>query len=182
MPVLSLMRVMAATGIVIGLAAIAGAAEAREYSSYRGSCGEVALPAAPAGLPRAVDVATECGRFRINLAGRVVAIRSSWRPFGASPADGRGTLLMHDPATGVKTVFLRAVGVSSPRPVYSYRSRTGLSFGSCTEPPLDWNGRWLLYRSPEGHLVAVESRTLRLVDLTATVSRLPGAVDAAAWA
>jgi hypothetical protein len=176
------MRVMAATGIALAVAAIAGAADAREALIYQGRCGEAALPAAPGGLPRAVDVATECGRFRIDPAGRVVAIAGSRRPLTASRADARGTLVMHDPTTGVNTVFLRPVGDRSPRPVYSYRTRAGLSFGSCTEPPLDLNGTWLLYRSSEGHIFAVESGTLRVIDLTATVSRLPGGVDAAAWA
>jgi hypothetical protein len=176
------MRVMAATGIALAVAAIAGAADAREALIYQGRCGEAALPAAPGGLPRAVDVATECGRFRIDPAGRVVAIRSSWRPFGAAAADALRTLVMHDPQTGVKTVFLPALGARSPRPVYSHRTRAGLWFGSCTESPIDWSGSWLLYRSLEGHVVAVESKTLWLVDLTATVSRLPGGVDGAAWA
>jgi hypothetical protein len=70
------MRLIAATGIAVVLAALAGGAEAREVSIYRGPCGKVVLPSRPTGLESAVTIDTSCGRFVVGGDGvRFVAPR-----------------------------------------------------------------------------------------------------------
>jgi len=60
------MRLIAATGIAVMLAAIAGGAEAREASIYRGPCGQTILPSGATGLESAIRVDTSCGMFSID--------------------------------------------------------------------------------------------------------------------
>jgi hypothetical protein len=69
MPVLWLMRALLATGIAVSLAALAGGAQAREVSFYRGKCGEMALPAGPTALASAVRIETRCGSFSVGRKG-----------------------------------------------------------------------------------------------------------------
>src|SRR5215211_4573610 len=64
------MRLIAATGIAVMLAAIAGGAEAREASIYRGPCGQTILPSGATGLESAIRVDTSCGMFSIDEHGR----------------------------------------------------------------------------------------------------------------
>jgi hypothetical protein len=66
MSVLWSMRVLAATGICVALAALAGGAQARDVSVYRGKCGEVLLPSGPTGLRAAIRIYTSCGTFAID--------------------------------------------------------------------------------------------------------------------
>jgi hypothetical protein len=95
MPVLSWMRVLTATAIVIGLSAIAGAAEAREASIYRGECGEVVLPSGPTGLSSAIRIETRCGAFAIDGDGvRFLGMRKPTRAFEAL-SWRRGRLRFH---------------------------------------------------------------------------------------
>jgi hypothetical protein len=63
------MRALAATAIAVGLAAVAGGAEAREASIYRGACGEAVLPSGPTGLDAAIRIETSCGTFAIGPRG-----------------------------------------------------------------------------------------------------------------
>lgn len=63
------MRLIAASGIAIALAAIAGGAEAREVSIYRGKCGKVVLPSGPTGLDSVIRIDTSCGTFAVGRHG-----------------------------------------------------------------------------------------------------------------
>jgi hypothetical protein len=69
MPVLWWMRAVVATGIALTLAALAGGAQAREASIYRGKCGEVLLPSGSTRLGPTVQVETSCGSFTIGRHG-----------------------------------------------------------------------------------------------------------------
>jgi hypothetical protein len=62
------MRTLAATAIAVALA-VAGGAEAREASIYRGACGEMVLPSGPTGLDSAIRIETTCGTFAIGRRG-----------------------------------------------------------------------------------------------------------------
>jgi hypothetical protein len=94
MPVLWWMRAVVATGMAVVLAGVAGGAQAREASIYRGKCGEVVLPAGPTGLESAVRVRTACGTFTIDRRG----VRSTgpywvgWKYEGLISRRGRLTL------------------------------------------------------------------------------------------
>jgi hypothetical protein len=57
------MRALVATGIAVALAALAGGAQAREVSIYRGKCGEFVLLSSPTGLDSALRIRTACGTF-----------------------------------------------------------------------------------------------------------------------
>ena len=63
------MRAVVATAIALTLAALAGGAQARDVSNYRGKCGEVVLPSGPTGLRAAVRVDTSCGSFVVGRQG-----------------------------------------------------------------------------------------------------------------
>jgi hypothetical protein len=94
MPVLWSMRVLSATGIVVALAALAGGADAREASIYRGPCGEVVLPTGPTGLQAPVRIETSCGIFAVDEDGaRFVSIRPTKIEDGLRRRAGRLDLL-----------------------------------------------------------------------------------------
>jgi hypothetical protein len=69
MPVLWLMRTLLATGIAVSLAALAGGAQARDVSVYRGKCGQAVFPSGPTGLRAAIRVYTSCGTFIVDRGG-----------------------------------------------------------------------------------------------------------------
>lgn len=90
------MRALAATGIVAALAAVAGGAEARDVSIYRGACGEVVLPTGATGLPAAIRVETSCGVFAVDQDGaRFVSKRPTRIQDGLRRRAGRLELLEH---------------------------------------------------------------------------------------
>jgi hypothetical protein len=163
------MRALAATVIALTLAALAGGAQAREASVYRGECGVRSLPRAPANLPAPIEISTGCGAFRIEPSGRVVQI---WRS-APNPAESGSerAVVSHDVGTGLKSVYL----IGSDVPLYSHRSHDAVWFGVCGEGmSFRWRGTWLLYASGEGDLVAIESRSRRIVNLGPLLRRLPG--------
>ena len=154
-----------------GAGAASGSADA-----YRGVCGGSHLPTAPEGLPAAVMIRTNCGFFRVERSRHVAQLDETQAREEDAPAVAPRSeaIVIYSPDTGVKTVYLIESGGHSPKPVYSHQTGLGLWFGLCEETPLRWRGTWALYASSEGHLVAIESRTGRLVDLTALFARLPG--------
>jgi hypothetical protein len=181
MPVLSLMRVMAATGIAIALAAIAGAAEAREASIYRGECGEAVLPSGPTGLSAAIRIETRCGSFVIDGEGiRFLGVRRaaasfdrlSWR---------RGRLRFHRDGR----IRWRSARQYPRRARYSqfvaddrslafqqwagplYIARFGAkerAAGDVNEFPIGWTRAGLLVTA-QGHRLQARTRSGRLVPI-----------------
>lgn len=134
------MRLIAATGIVIALAAIAGGAEAREASIYRGRCGETVLPSGATGLKSAIRVDTSCGTFDIDRHGiRFVSGRK-----GGPLIDGlvwlRGRLLYYERGR----VVWRSARWHGERPLGW--TRAGLL--------LYWHGNMLSAQAPSGRAVA----------------------------
>jgi hypothetical protein len=63
------MRAVVATAIALTLAALAGGAQARDVSLYRGKCGQAVLPSGPTGLRSAIRVYTSCGTFIVDQRG-----------------------------------------------------------------------------------------------------------------
>jgi hypothetical protein len=85
------MRLFAATGIAVVLAAAAGGAEAREVSIYRGECGALVLPSGPTRLESELRIETSCGRFAVDGDGIrfVGARRPGWKYVGLLARRGR---------------------------------------------------------------------------------------------
>jgi len=74
-------------------------------------------------------------------------------------------------STGTETVYLLRRGASNAQPLYRKR----IAFAVCErQAALAWRGGWLLYSASEGYAVAVDTSTRRAVDLSSTISRLPG--------
>jgi len=74
-------------------------------------------------------------------------------------------------STGIETVYLLRRGASSAQPLYRKR----IAFAVCErQASLAWRGRWLLYSASEGYAAAVDTSSRRAVDLSSTISRLPG--------
>jgi hypothetical protein len=91
------MRVLAATGICFALAAMAGGAQAREVSIYRGKCGEAALPQGPTGLGAAIRVATSCGTFLVDAEGvRFAGLRPRGPGYDGLVGGRRGRLNFYE--------------------------------------------------------------------------------------
>jgi hypothetical protein len=177
MPVLSLMRVMAATGIAIGLAAIAGGAEAREASIYRGKCGEVVLPSGPTALGAEVRVDTSCGTFAIGRQGvRFVGPRQEGSTYVGLVGGRGGWLKFYERGRVRWRSSLRhqwgARGVSDRRSLAFLSSRGRLyitdltrperAFGVRFEYPLGWTHAGLLVTARRNVLRA-RSRSGKLV-------------------
>jgi hypothetical protein len=114
MPVPWWMRVLAATGMCIALAAVGGGAQARELSIYRGPCGEVVLPNGPTRLDPPVAIETSCGRFVVSGEGVRVA---GGRTRSASARAGQGVGLVRGQPLGWTRAGLRFTA-----------SRRGLTF------------------------------------------------------
>jgi hypothetical protein len=123
------MRALAATGIAIVLASLAGGAEAREVSIYRGKCGVHMLPTGPAGLPAPIQIRTNCGTFRIEPSGRVAQVLQPGLHFG-SWTESRA-VVVYSPEDGLKTVYLLESRENTSTPLYSQRSRDGSWVGVC---------------------------------------------------
>ena len=82
--------------------------------------------------------------------------------------------------SGYRTIGLDDVQVMRPDGSVVSVLRRRLRFALCTRgAELSWRGRWLLYRSTEGALAAIDTRTDRTIDLTRFAARLPGFVVAA---
>ncbi len=72
---------------------------------------------------------------------------------------------------GIETVYLLRRGASGAQPLYRKR----IAFAVCErQASLAWRGRWLLYSASEGYAAAVDTSSRRAVDLSSTISRLPG--------
>jgi hypothetical protein len=167
------MRLIAASGIAIALATLAGGAEAREVSIYRGKCGVHVLPTGPAGLPGAIQIRTNCGTFRIGSNGRVAQVLHARLHLGGSKESR--AVVVYSPESRLKSVYLLESGEEKSMPLYSHRSRDGLWSGVCAEGLLlSRRGSWLLYTSGEGDLVAIETHSRRVFDLARVLSHLPG--------
>jgi hypothetical protein len=79
--------------------------------------------------------------------------------------------------SGYRTIGLDDVEVMRPDGSVARVLRRRLRFALCARgADLSWRGRWLLYRSTEGALAAIDTRTGRTVDLTRFAARLPGYV------
>jgi hypothetical protein len=171
------MRVLAATGICVALAAAAGGAQAREVSIYRGKCGEMTLPTGPTGLESAVRIRTSCGVFAAGADGvRFVGpYRPPWRHDGLLARRGRLVLYDRD------RIIWRSRGRNYRG--WSWTAGSGGSFafiayggrlyianvgraervaGRINEFPLGWTRRGLLVTSQQW-LLRVRTRSGRLV-------------------
>lgn len=182
MPVLWWMRAVVATGIALTLAALAGGAQAREASVYRGKCGEMLLPTGPTGLESKLQVRTACGTFAIDRRG----VRSSGPYWAGWKHDGliarRGRLTLYDK----NRVLWRSRG--KRHGVASWFVQDGRTFAFMTfggplyigdldgpervagrvgEYPLGWTRRGLLVTSQE-HILRARTRSGRLVRILAT--------------
>lgn len=72
---------------------------------------------------------------------------------------------------GTETVYLLRRGASIAQPLYRER----IAFAVCErQATLAWRGRWLLYSASEGYAAAVDTSARRAVDLSSTISGLPG--------
>jgi hypothetical protein len=108
---------------------------------------------------------------RVRFGGRGIAL-------GPSVA-GRGgvALSVTHGYRGYRTIGLEDVQVMRPDGSVARVLRRRLRFALCARgADLSWRGRWLLYRSTEGALAAIDTRTGRTVDLTRFAARLPGYV------
>lgn len=175
MPVLWSMRAFAATAIVVGLAALAGGAQAREISVYRGKCGEVVLPSGPTGLQSALRIRTACGAFVVDRHG----VRDAGE-YRLEKMDGlvarRGRLLLYRDGRVVWRSRQRRYGVPSwsmeERRLFAFMARNRLyiadldgperAVGRLGEYPLGWTRAGLLVTSQE-HVLRARTRSGRLV-------------------
>ena len=74
-------------------------------------------------------------------------------------------------STGPETVYLLRRGASDAQPLYRKR----IAFAVCErQASLAWRGRWVLYSASEGYAAIVDTSSRRAVDLSSTISRLPG--------
>jgi hypothetical protein len=178
MTVLWSMRALAATGIAVTLAALAGGAEARDVSIYRGKCGEVVLPSGPTGLGSALRIRTACGAFVVDRHGVRYA-----GPYGKGPKwEGlmarRGRLLLYRGDRVVWRSRQRRYGVpawvveSGRSLAFAFMARARLyvaelegperAVGRLGEYPLGWTRAGLLVTAQENVLRA-RTRSGRLV-------------------
>jgi hypothetical protein len=157
------MRALAATGIAIGLAAIAGAAEAREASIYRGKCGEMVLPRAPEGVHVAIRVDTTCGAFTIDRHGvRQVGKRKA-RPSAEGVVWARGRFVAKTRAGLLVSWWGTTLTARHPsgRVVARVTTARGVRFDPFT--------RTVLFVSPRNTLARTDGR---LVTLLSPLERL----------
>jgi hypothetical protein len=177
MPVLWWMRALLATGIAAALAALAGGAQAREASIYRGKCGEVVLPSGPTSVASSLGIRTACGTFAID--GRGVRYtgpdRAGWKYDGLTTR--RGRIFLYEKGRILWRSRGRRHGVAS----WYFRDGRTLSFlpyggrlhiaeidgrerpvGFRDEYPLGWTRAGLLVTS-QGHVLRARTRSGRLV-------------------
>lgn len=171
------MRAVVATAIALTLPALAGGAQARDVSIYRGKCGEVVLPTGSTGLGSTVRVRTACGTFELD--GRRVRstgpYRSGWRYDGLIARRGRLTLYhrnrvlwrSHGRRHGVASWFVR----HGRRFAFTaYRGRLHIAdldgperaVGHVDEYPMGWTRAGLLVTAHE-HVLRARTRSGRLV-------------------
>jgi hypothetical protein len=182
MHVLWSMRVLAATAICIAVAAVAGAAQARERSIYRGKCGEVVLPSGPTGIRAAVRIYTSCGTFAVDGRGvRFLDARTGgpvveglvWRRqrlhFYRSgqlvwrSARWRGERAFGWTRTGLLLYWRRNVVIARTA---SRRVVRRFTIGPGAPHRFDPATRTLLYVTPRGELVRTDGlRTQRIASL-----------------
>lgn len=182
MPVLWWMRAVVATGIAVALAGVAGGAQAREASFYRGKCGEAVLPAGPTGLKSELRIRTACGTFSID--GRGVRYtgpyRMGWKFDGLIAR--RGRLVLYDRDRVVWRSRGRGHGVPSwvahDRGSFAFMDFRGPLYiaeldgperavGRLGEYPLGWTRAGLLLTS-QGHVLRARSRSGRLIRIFET--------------
>lgn len=177
MPVLWSMRALLATGIVVTLAALAGGAEAREVSIYRGPCGEAVLPGGPTGLESALRIRTACGVFVADGRGvRFVGThRPAWKHDGLLARHGRLVFYDRDRvrwrSRGRNYRAVSWVAATQGSLAFQwYGSRLHVAdldgperaVGRLGEYPLGWTRAGLLVTSQE-HVLRARSRAGRLV-------------------
>lgn len=172
------MRALAATGIAVTLAALAGGAEAREVSIYRGKCGEVLLPSGPTGLDSALRIRTACGAFVVDRHGVRYAGPYREGPKRAGLMARRGRLLLYRGDRVVWRSRQRRYGVpawvveSERSLAFAFMARSRLyvaeldgperAVGRLGEYPLGWTRAGLLVTAQESVLRA-RTRSGRLV-------------------
>jgi hypothetical protein len=167
---------------------------------YRGKCGTRVLPRAPAGLPASVELWTRCGVFVVGTDGSISTRpgRGRWvvvetRPLRIALPPPRhrprrigidSGLVRNRAGAAAFTATEGYTGHREPgdevvnilergraRPVHRQRLR----FTLCGRGvQLSWHRSWLLYGVGEGHAVAINTRSARRIDLSATIRRLPG--------
>jgi hypothetical protein len=176
MPVLWWMRAVVATGIAFSLAALAGGAQAREVSIYRGKCGEVVPPNVPTGFGTSVNVATTCGRFVMGPHGVRFAGPLPNRPSYVGLVGGRGGWLNFYERGRIRWQSHRshqwAAGTSDGRSLAFLSSRGRLyltdlmrpehAVGARFENPLGWTRAGLLITRKK-YVLLVRTRSGRLV-------------------
>lgn len=171
------MRAVVATAIALILAALAGGAQAREGSIYRGKCGEVLLPSGPTRLDSAVRIRTACGAFVVD--GRGVRYMGPYRlgPKWDGLVARRGRLILYDRGR----VLWRSRGKRQAVPSWFVRDGHRFAFmayngplyiaeihrpervvGRLGEYPLGWTRAGLLVTSQE-HVLRARTRSGRLV-------------------
>jgi hypothetical protein len=170
------MRALAATAIVLGLVVIAGGAQAREVSVYRGKCGEVVLPSGPIRLEATLQVDTSCGRFAIGPQGVRFAGPLPNRPSYVGLVGGRGGWLNFYERGKIRWQSGRrhqwGAGTSDGRSLAFLSSRGRLyltdlvrperAVGARFENPLGWTSAGLLI-TRKRYALRVRTRSGRLV-------------------
>jgi hypothetical protein len=150
------MRALAATAIAVGLAAVAGGAEAREASIYRGACGEVVLPSGPTGLDAAIRIDTSCGTFiadnsRVRFVGALAN--------GANAGAGQAINIVREQPLGWTRAGLRFTSAAG---VVTFRTRPGrTSMRLRTARDLFWfdaGSGTLLLVTPDEELIRTDGR------------------------
>jgi hypothetical protein len=177
MSVLWWMRAAVATGIAVVLAGVAGGAQAREASIYRGKCGEAVLPTGPTGLESELRVRTACGTFAVD--GRGVRYtgryRMGWKFDGLLAR--RGRLVLYDRDRVLWRSWGRGHGVPSwvadggrsfafmdfRGPLYiADLDGPERAVGRLGEYPLGWTRAGLLLTS-QGRVLRARTRSGRLI-------------------
>jgi hypothetical protein len=176
MTVLWSMRALAATGICVALAALAGGAQARDVSMYRGPCGEVVLPSGPTGLSSAIRIDTRCGSFAVGPHGvRFAGPRKRGSGYVGLVGGRRGWLNFYERGRVRWRSRLRhqwGAGVSDSRSLAFLSSRGRLyitdlrrperAVGARFENPLGWTREGLLVTAQK-HVLRARTRSGRLV-------------------
>jgi hypothetical protein len=156
MHVLSSMRALTATAIAVTLAVLAGGAQARDVSIYRGKCGEVVLPSGPTGLESAIRIDSRCGTFGIDRHGvRPLAVRRPRRIDG----DGRIVSIVRDQPMGWTRTGLF---FTSRQGTVTFRTRSGRVVTRLRPAAgrfwFDARRRTLLFVSSGGDLMRTDGR------------------------
>ncbi len=176
------MRVLAATGIAVAVAALSGGAEARDVSIYRGVCGAVVPPSGQTGLESELRIETACGRFAVDGHGvRFLGPRrAEWNHVGLLARRGRLVFYEHGRILWrSRAKHYRAVSwVAESRRSFAFMAYGGRlhiadfdgperAVGRLGEYPLGWTRAGLLVTAQK-HILRARTRTGRLARILET--------------